>query len=95
MPAVLIQNPLPVVDQHDPGASGTQRGDAGGDAREVGLGVRAVRHDPDVGVDDQGSAHLASRWLRRTIACWVLAISPNSSPKNPSGQFSIVPKMSS
>ena len=79
--------------QHQPAlsADGLERSNAGRHAVKAGLLGCPVRYDGDVGVHDHVSPHAELSCRRCSAARLIAAISPNSSPKKPSGQFLMFP----
>ena len=87
--SIFGEDVLGIVD-HDARRSGLRQCvDAGAHALRAGRFVLAVGHDQHIRIDND--AHFAWPPRRRKIAFCIAAISSNSSPKNPSGQFSILP----
>lgn len=94
MPAVLLKDQPTVVQKNLSFRDDiVQRRDAGQYAVRARLGRFAVCDHRHIGIHDR-CLHSAARFFRISAAWLMAAISPNSSPKKSSGQFSMVPKIS-
>ncbi len=88
---IFLQNRVPIVDGDDLACDyGFQSFDAGQSTSRVGMGFTPVSDYRNIGIHDEWR-HPDCFILLFKEAAVIAAISPISSPKNFSGQFSISP----
>lgn len=96
MPEIFIEEPRSGIDADNPFLSGCFQGiDASQNAVRPGLVILEIGNHENICIHNDAGSHdaLFSPFNSRCILALVIAaISSNSSPKNPSGQFSMSPK---